>query len=107
MANPFQNESTQDSEERRGNSPSSRYSVACNTEETRQDPVVRGPRNPTHNRMLRGELLLGRLQIAEPDRHQFGHPRLFHRDTKEGIGDAHRPFIVRNDEELSVLGQLP
>ena len=50
--------------------------------------------------------ILGWLQIAEPDGYQFGHPGLFHGHAEEGIGDAHRSLIVRDDEELSVLRQL-
>ena len=41
--------------------------------------------------------------IFKPDAHPFRDARFFHRHTVQNIGDRHRPFVVRDDDELRRL----
>src|SRR5450759_5813977 len=44
--------------------------------------------------------------LVEPDADELRHSRLFLRDAGEGLRGLHRPLIVRDEDELRLLGQL-
>src|SRR5580704_11622623 len=47
------------------------------------------------------------IQPPEIHRHQLAHPRLLHRHPIDHVHAVHRHLIMRNDNELGVLAELP
>src|SRR5580658_10853061 len=47
------------------------------------------------------------IQPPEIHRNQLANPRLLHRHPVDHIHGTHRHFIMRNDNELRILAELP
>src|SRR5450759_770179 len=48
----------------------------------------------------------GTSASVEPHADELRHSRLFLRDAIEGLRGLHRPLVVRDEDELRLLGQL-
>src|SRR5690348_14148630 len=44
-------------------------------------------------------------QLAQIDGHYARYSLLNHRDTIDHVGACHRPFVVRDDDELGILAE--
>src|SRR5439155_10260523 len=67
-------------------------------------------RSQKNRRITRGWGNLGRFHLTETDSDDRGDPRLLHGDAIDCVSRLHRPWVVRDDDELRLvleLGQEP